>query len=169
MAEVCNPEQEADCVEDVALAGTVEAGDGVEGLEQKKKQMERKFESCSRIGHRCVCSLNYLIESVDLCPLSVGLEPVDDDRLDVHLVPFCLSLKTILSFVQRQSPSTLNQNYCSRFCSPRFCPLILFFLSNELAAKQQQQRGGKGTRITRGEKEEDLRAKRFEKSRKTKN
>ena len=56
MREICDAHEEADGVEDVALSGSVESGDRVEGR----------------------------IESVDLSPVAVGLETVDHDRLDVH-------------------------------------------------------------------------------------
>lgn len=56
MGQVCDSEQEADCVQDVGLAGAVEPSDGV----------ERR------------------IEAVDLRPLAVRLEAVDDHALDIH-------------------------------------------------------------------------------------
>ena len=56
MGEVGDAHEEADGVQDVALAGAVEAGDSVEGR----------------------------VEAIDLDPLAVRLEAVDHDRLDEH-------------------------------------------------------------------------------------
>lgn len=57
MREVGDAHEEADGVEDVAFAGSVEPSDGVEGR----------------------------VPSVDLRPVPVRLEAVDHHRLDVHL------------------------------------------------------------------------------------
>ncbi len=56
MWEIGDAHEEADGVEDVAFAGSVESGDRVEGR----------------------------IESVDLRPVAVRLEAVDHNRFDVH-------------------------------------------------------------------------------------
>ena len=56
MGEISDAHEEADGIEDVTLAGSVEAGDGVEGR----------------------------VEAVDLGPMTVRLEAVDHHRFDVH-------------------------------------------------------------------------------------
>lgn len=57
LGQVGDAQQEADGVQDVGLAAAIQAGDGVEQR----------------------------VEPVDLRPLRVGLEPIEYDRLDVHL------------------------------------------------------------------------------------
>lgn len=55
--EIGDTHEEADGVENVTLAGSVEAGDGVEGR----------------------------VEAVDLGSVTVRLEAVDDHRFDIHV------------------------------------------------------------------------------------